>query len=148
MVSKVVGSTYKRFVTEKNISSVIYLYHSEENSKNDYSDIFDDVADSLKDDPLHDIIFGKIDMALNDVQRTEIKFLKGDYPTFIIYAREDKKNPIQWQENKKDKDGLDGEKLSNFITETLHKKKHAPPRQKRGKKEPKKNSKAELKKQN
>jgi len=116
MVSKVVGGTYKKFAMEKNISSVIYLYHSEENSKNDYSDIFDDVADSLKDDPDHDIIFGKIDMALNDVQRTEIKFLKGDYPTFIIYAKEDKKNPIQWQENKKDKDGLDGEKLSNFIT--------------------------------
>ena len=75
-----------------------------------------------------DLIFGKIDVALNEVKRTEIKKLTS-YPAFILYSKGEKKKQGETYHpmgskvpglEQKDED-INEEHLMTFIQKVLQK---------------------------
>lgn len=58
--------------------------------------MLDKVAESFSDDP--NFSFGKIDMDLNEVRRSELSQLKilDKFPYFFLYEKGERKKGIQW----------------------------------------------------
>ena len=142
-VRKIVGDNFKKVALDKTKHVVIYVYDSSKNQEDEqnFADVFEETANSMHE--ISDLSFGKIDMALNELSRTEIKYLE-KYPAFFFYPKDTKKKPVQFKSKKSDNE-FTHEKLKDFIFQTLDAENKKIPPPKRTKKDPKKGSKQELK---
>jgi len=133
-----VGQNFRDIALDKDQNVFVYLHKGPSDEEIDKTVL--KAALALNDQK--DVTFGKIDMSLNEVRRSELNHLNDEkFPFFFMYEKGEKKRGIQWSH----RGNISEDTIVAFIEKS--KTKEQTP-QRSGRKEPKKNSKQEHLKMN
>jgi len=88
-----VGHTFREIALDKDQNVFVYFHKGSSDEEIDKTVL--KAALALKDQK--DVAFGKIDMSLNEVRRSELNHLNDEkFPYFFLYEKGEKKRGIQW----------------------------------------------------